>query len=153
MKNGKLIDNFWTITCQFMAVMKKVYVDLINNNLYVDTYDTFQLILTVQFLPSRPPSRPAGVGGAAMPPPPDFGRSVNPISSRGADYAHHITTWHTRIFRPSYGPASYEVQWEGETLDRQVSWLNLTGWSQVKHVNVFPKVKNRVYLTYFWVQV
>ena len=70
--------------------MKKVYVDLINNNLYVDTYDTFQLILTVQFLPSRPPSRPAGAGGA-MSPPPDFGRSVNPISSRGADYAHHIT--------------------------------------------------------------
>ena len=24
---------------------------------------------------------------------PDFGRSVDPISIRGADYAHHITTW------------------------------------------------------------
>ena len=80
-------------------------------------------------------------------------RWVNPNQTRGADYAHHITTWYTRLFRPSYGPASYEVQWEGETLDRQVSWLNLTGWSQVKHVNVFPKFKNRVYLTYFWVQV
>ena len=29
-------------------------------------------------------------GGAAAPP--DFGRSVNPISTRGADYAHHSTT-------------------------------------------------------------
>ena len=36
--SGKLIDNFWIITCQFMAVMKKVYVD---NNLYVDSHDTF----------------------------------------------------------------------------------------------------------------
>ena len=26
--------------------------------------------------------------------PADFGRSVNPIQTRGADYAHHITTWH-----------------------------------------------------------
>ena len=31
-----------------------------------------------------------GAGGAAAPP--DFGRSVNPISTRGADYAHHSTT-------------------------------------------------------------
>ena len=29
-------------------------------------------------------------GGAAAPP--DFGRSVNSISTRGADYAHHSTT-------------------------------------------------------------
>ena len=32
-----------------------------------------------------------GAGGAAAPP--DFGRSVNPISTRGgADYAHHSAT-------------------------------------------------------------
>ena len=31
------------------------------------------------------------VPGGAMAPP-DFGRSVNPISTRVADYAHHITT-------------------------------------------------------------
>ena len=31
------------------------------------------------------------VAGAAMAPP-DFGRSVNPISTRGTDYAHLITT-------------------------------------------------------------
>ena len=30
--------------------------------------------------------------GGQLPPPPDFGRSVNPISTRGADYAHHSTT-------------------------------------------------------------
>ena len=33
------------------------------------------------------PSRDAGTGGAE-----DFGRSVNPIPTRGADYAPHITT-------------------------------------------------------------
>ena len=32
---------------------------------------------------------PGGVGGAMAPP--DFGRSVNPISTRGTDYAHLIT--------------------------------------------------------------
>ena len=31
-------------------------------------------------------------GQEAMPPPPDFGRSVNPFSTREADYAHYITT-------------------------------------------------------------
>ena len=30
---------------------------------------------------------------------PDFGRSINPISTKVADYAHHITTG-PRIFRP-----------------------------------------------------
>ena len=37
---------------------------------------------------------------------PDFGRSVNPISTRGEYHAHHIATA-PRIFRPSYGPAKY----------------------------------------------
>ena len=32
---------------------------------------------------------------------PIFGRSINPTSIRGADYANHITT---KIFRHSYGP-------------------------------------------------
>ena len=30
--------------------------------------------------------------GVFSPPPPMFGRIVNPISTRGADYAHHSTT-------------------------------------------------------------
>ena len=34
--------------------------------------------------------RPVGAGGSMAPP--DFDRSVNPISTRGADYPHHITT-------------------------------------------------------------
>ena len=33
---------------------------------------------------------PVDAGGAMAPP--DFGRSVNPISTRGTDYAHLITT-------------------------------------------------------------
>ena len=43
--------------------------------------------------------------------PPDFGRSVIPIS-RGADYSHHITTCPLpQILRPSYGPL--EGRWDG----------------------------------------
>ena len=36
---------------------------------------------------------------------PDFGRSVNPISTRGGDKLCPTNYyWHTRIFRPSDGP-------------------------------------------------
>jgi hypothetical protein len=43
--------------------------------------------------PTSTKPRAVGAGGArgAMASP-DFGRSVNPISTRGADYTHHITT-------------------------------------------------------------
>ena len=45
---------------------------------------------------------PSTAGDAMVPQ--DFDRSVNLISTtRRADYAHHITTWYPRIFRPSYG--------------------------------------------------
>ena len=39
-------------------------------------------------------------------PPPDFDKSVNPISTRGTDYAHHITTWPPPIRRFSDLPTS-----------------------------------------------
>ena len=39
----------------------------------------------------------AGGGGAGAMVPPDFDRSVNPISTRGLDYAHHITTCPSRF--------------------------------------------------------
>ena len=53
-------------------------------------------------------ARAVGAGGAC--PPLDFGRFVNPISTRGADYARLNTTCPPpRIFRPSYGPASYGI--------------------------------------------
>ena len=38
--------------------------------------------------------------------PPNFGRSINPILYKGADYAHYITTLPHRIFIHSYGPVS-----------------------------------------------
>ena len=37
----------------------------------------------------------------------DSARSVNPISKRGADYAHRITTYPPQIFRPSLRPCDY----------------------------------------------
>jgi hypothetical protein len=36
--------------------------------------------------------RKVGAWEALAPPPPMFGRTVNPISTRGADYARHSTT-------------------------------------------------------------
>ena len=36
---------------------------------------------------------------------PDFGRSVNPISTRGDRLCPPNYYWHIRIFRPSDGPA------------------------------------------------
>ena len=45
---------------------------------------------------------PGSAGGGMAPP--DFGRSVNPISTMETDYAHLITTGTPRFFRPSDGP-------------------------------------------------
>ena len=39
------------------------------------------------------PGGRGGVRGEGTHVPPDFGRSVNPISTRGADYAHQISTF------------------------------------------------------------
>ena len=44
-----------------------------------------------------------GCAGCAMAHP-DFGRSVNPISTRGDRLCPPNYYWHTRIFRPSDGP-------------------------------------------------
>ena len=44
-----------------------------------------------------------GCAGCAMAQP-DFGRSVNPISTRGERLCQPNYYWHTRIFRPSDGP-------------------------------------------------
>ena len=48
--------------------------------------------------------RKVGAGGGFSPP--VFGRTVNPNSTRGADYARHITM-SPRIFRPCDGPDMY----------------------------------------------
>ena len=48
------------------------------------------------------PVVPGGAGGAKTPP--DFGRSVNPISTRRGRLCPPHYYWHPRIFRPSYGP-------------------------------------------------
>ena len=50
-------------------------------------------------------SRPVvpGCAGCAMAHP-DFGRSVNPISTRGDRLCPSNYYWHPRIFRPSNGP-------------------------------------------------
>ena len=45
-----------------------------------------------------------GCAGCAMAHP-DFGRSVNPISTRGDRLCPPNYYWHTQIFRPSDGPA------------------------------------------------
>ena len=46
------------------------------------------------------------VGGLGdLSPPPVFGRKVNPISTRGAHYAHHSTTRPPKILGACDGPA------------------------------------------------
>ena len=40
---------------------------------------------------------------------PDFGRSVNPISTRGDRLCQPNYSWHPRIFRPSDGPEVWTV--------------------------------------------
>ena len=47
----------------------------------------------------------SGCAGCAMAYP-DFGRSVNPISNKGDRLCPPNYYWHTRIFRPSDGPAN-----------------------------------------------
>ena len=49
---------------------------------------------------------PGGAGGAMTPP--DFGRTVKPISTRrgGGQILPNKQYWPPRIFRPSYGPES-----------------------------------------------
>ena len=61
------------------------------------------LSLMMLMLPSIRPVR--GARGAIPSTPPDFGISVEPISTRRLRHImppHHY--WHPRIFRPSYGP-------------------------------------------------
>ena len=48
-----------------------------------------------------------GCAGCAMAHP-DVGRLVNPISTRGDRLCPPYYYWHTRIFRPSDGPAGQE---------------------------------------------
>ena len=47
-----------------------------------------------------------GCAGCAMTHP-DFGRSVNPISTRGVKLCPPNYYWHPRIFRPSDGPGRW----------------------------------------------
>ena len=48
--------------------------------------------------------RPQGCRGMPAMAPPDCGRSVNFISTRGRQIMPTIWYWHPRIIRPSYGP-------------------------------------------------
>ena len=59
------------------------------------------------FLDLRTYPRAVVTGGGGLVPLPDCNGSVDPISTTGAHYAHHITV-SSRIFRPSYG-SEYEV--------------------------------------------
>ena len=58
--------------------------------------------------------------------PPVFGRSVNPIPTRGADYAHHITTIPPRFFD---GAASLPVKYR---YDRDVVKFKYVGVGEQK---------------------
>ena len=64
----------------------------------------------------------SGCAGCAMAHP-DFGRSINPIATRGDRLCPPYYYWHTRIFRPSDGP-EYVC-----TMPSFLSWLFYAfGW-------------------------
>ena len=71
-------------------------------NFYEDSYrDSNDEVQISEFSPSRPVV-PGGARGAMAPP--DFGRPVNPISTRRERLYPSYYYWHPQIFRPSYGP-------------------------------------------------
>ena len=64
--------------------------------------------------------------------PKDFGRSVNPISTRrGRLCSPHFKYWHPRIFRPSYGPVLEYVH-ELKEYKRNQKFFTAQ-WSNDKH--------------------
>ena len=62
--------------------------------------DFTEMTVQVSYRPVVP-----GCAGCAMAHP-DFGISVNPISTRGGRVCPPNYYWHTRVFRPSDGPVS-----------------------------------------------
>ena len=59
------------------------------DNQNLNGYLTFEILFLNMYLLCRPVAS-GGAGGARAPP--VFGRTVNPISTRRADYTHHRTT-------------------------------------------------------------
>ena len=81
------------------------------------------------------PVVPGGAWGAMAHP--VFGSSVNPISSKGADYAHQIILAPPDFFRPSYGPFILhilmgDVKTPQITLHVHIIVLDVTYISRVK---------------------
>jgi hypothetical protein len=64
------------------------------------------------------------VSGVAMAPP-DFGRSVNPISTMGDRLCLNLITTCTQIFRPSDGPAHYISRIVSTTFGDVPPWLSM----------------------------
>ena len=56
-------------------------------------------------------------------PPPDFGRSVNPISTRRGRLCPPHWYWHPRIFRPSYGPAFNMLEFAESSRGHLLLWV------------------------------
>ena len=65
---------------------------------------------------------PGGAGSAMAHP--DFGRSVNPISTRGYRLCSPNYYWHPRIFRPSDGPDDCIKSSMGKVEKKDTSFKN-----------------------------
>jgi hypothetical protein len=65
-------------------------------------YVVFQVLKCYSFFSACKGVVPGSARGAAMATP-DFGRSVNPISTRGTPN-YYVLHWHPRILRPYDGP-------------------------------------------------
>ena len=102
-KNEEVLDEINHVN---VGDIKKEPIDQDTSEDTFDICDTNIKQEDENFMSSSPNNRPVvpvGAGGAMAPS--DFGRSVNPISTLDADYAHHITTYvPSRIFRPCDSP-------------------------------------------------
>ena len=85
---------------------------------------------------------------------PDFGRSVNPISTREKDYAHLITTGTPGFFRPSDGPAATAAFYSSksrqglashggfgvESTSQVAETIKFLPWQQWINVNLYGEI-------------
>ena len=99
----KFLQNFGTSTNTCLIWCKG---DFISENIFKLVQSSINKIPIC--IPILPLLNDGGTGGATAPSPAIFGRSVNPISSRGDRLCQPNYYWHTWIFRPYDGPLYYK---------------------------------------------
>ena len=87
-------------------------------------------------------SQRKGGGAEPRPPPPEFGSSVNPIQTRGEDYAPH-TTHSPPGFKKLSTPLQYVYQIMLKNMSQKYNYLNAL-WSFTNYVHKMRQIGGRV---------